>query len=134
MLVQMILPFAAYSQECIEFSGQTVAFTLSAGAKAAWDKDATGLKNRCQSEKRISFWVDQSLSGKVRFKFTGQRIAGNLSISLYTLDGRWIGAAAMQSRTSGAFSRVLLPGIYVARCEAGGTVIQTVRFVVRRQT
>lgn len=134
LFVLATLPSVIYGQPCAVDSGQTVAFTLAAGARAAWDQSSMAvLQRQVQWQKVSSFSAHQSSAGDIVFHVTGVSSAATVRISLYTINGRRVGTTAMSGRTIGAFGRKLPPGIYLACCEADGTIVRTVRFIAGRQ-
>jgi hypothetical protein len=71
-LVLLVFPFVLFAQPCIVASGQTVAFTLSAGAKASWNNPIVGIRQgRSVSKNGTSFSVYQLSNGTVAFKNLG---------------------------------------------------------------
>lgn len=134
LLVLITLPRVINAQICSTYTGQTVAFTLAAGAKAAWDQGSTVvLQRQVQWQKGSSFSVHQSSTGDIVFKIAGFSMAVNVRISLFTIDGRCVETAAMHGQTSGTFCKTLPPGIYLARCEADGAIVRTARFIAGGQ-
>jgi hypothetical protein len=131
-LMIFVLPFMLYADTCIVASGQTRPFTLTPGAKAAWNKPISGVHQRnVQSLNGGSFSVYQLPDGAIGFKTPGIKNDALLKISLFSVSGRKISAAEMDGRTSGVFAKKLVPGIYLARLDADG-IIKTTRFMVGR--
>ena len=132
-LFEVFLSSVTCPQDCTVFSGQTVPFTLAAGAKAAWDPNPTGLRTFLRPEKKAIVLLVRSHAGRVNFILSGITGIANPKISVFAIDGRYLGSATMYTPAYGMFTSHLPPGIYLARCTADGTVLQTVRFVAGRQ-
>jgi hypothetical protein len=133
-LVLLVFPFVLFAQPCIVASGQTVAFTLSAGAKASWNNPITGIRQgRSVSKNGTSFSVYQLSNGAIVFKTSGAKNDVPLNISLFSLEGRKISSIATNGRTTGEIVKKLVPGIYLARYEAKGIILKTILFSAGRQ-
>jgi hypothetical protein len=132
-LFVMVLTWLLHADTCTVASGQTVAFTLSAGAKASWNSTKSGVRQwQSPSRNGTSFSVYQVSNGIVTFRALGFRNDISSKISLFSVNGRKMWAAEMNGRTTGIFTSKLIPGIYFARFEVDGACMKTVRFLVGR--
>jgi hypothetical protein len=132
-LLLFVLPFVLYADTCFVASGQTVAFTLSAGAKASWNNTVSGVRQRSsQSTIGTSFSVYQLSNGNIAFKTPDFKNDGHFKITLFSVNGRKIDAVEMDGKARGEFNKNFMPGIYLARLEADGILLKTTRFLVGR--
>jgi hypothetical protein len=127
----ILIPCFLFAQPCSSVSGQTVAFTLSPGAKAAWNSTLT--PNRLQvfgAKVGFSFSAYQLSNGRIAFKTSNPGNENPSKISLYSVDGRKIGSITIDGQTKPEFNKQVVPGVYFARLEKNGSIVRTSRFLV----
>jgi hypothetical protein len=124
---------ASWDQTCFEGTGQTVAFTLKAGAKAGWNSSAPIIeKPHSFSKSSISLVVCKATAGGIVFKATGLKTAFPSGISIFSVTGQRISFVAMDGEARAVLNKNLAQGIYFARLETNGEILKTTRFMVGR--
>jgi hypothetical protein len=133
MLFILVFPWLLYADTCYVASGQTVAFTLSAGVKASWNNTVSGVRQR-SSQSRIgtAFSVYQLSNGNIAFKTPNFKNDVHFKVLLFSVNGRKIDAVEMDGQARGEFNKNLIPGIYLARLEVDGILLKTTRFLLGR--
>jgi hypothetical protein len=132
-LVFMVLPYIVYGQACVDTSGQTVSFTLAAGAKASWNSSIAGvLQQRIELRNANAFSVHKVADGRIMFDISSFGKASLVNISLFAINGKQIGIVNMAGRDIGEFNAKLSNGIYFARLEVNGKNISALRILVGR--
>lgn len=133
LILSILLPFLVNAQPCTTVSGQTVAFTLSPGSKASWNAPVASIKQFVPGSKiGFSFSAYQLPGGKIAFRTSSFKSDLASRISIYSVDGRRIGAIEMNIHTGREFDKQLAPGVYFARLETNGASVATTRFLVGR--
>jgi hypothetical protein len=130
----LIVTALIYAEDYIEASGQTVAFNLSAGAKAGWDKNASAIRspriiNQTTSRSVISGLINQKY---VAFSIRSQEKQQPLSIAVYRFDGRLLTRAPVSNTNTIALDHPLPNGCYWLRLESNGKALATTRLWVTR--
>ena len=115
-----------------EASGQTVAFTLSAGSTAGWNVNAI---NPIITTQKISKGVFALASinaagGALRIAFSG-KIPANAVVSVYNLKGSKVAGAPVTGANL-VVGRGMANGAYVVRVAANGVVLVTSQITVVR--
>jgi len=120
-----MLPVIALAQSYFEVSGQTVAFTLTAGAKAGWNSSISVEKTKVMP----SFGIFRIISvGNGLFVHAGAKGI----IKLFDVRGRMAVSLSLEHDGFVPLSRGLANGIYIARFEAPRMAVKTARLAVVR--
>jgi hypothetical protein len=131
-LLTILVPCILFAQSCSNASGQTMAFTLSPGAKAAWNAATNGVRqSTTQSKTGFSFSAFQASAGRIVMRTSALKIERPLMISIYSVSGSKRGALGITGTTA-EFNLHLVPGVYFARLEADGVCLGSTRFLVGR--
>jgi hypothetical protein len=123
-----------FAQTQFEASGQTVPFTLTAGAKAAWDHTATAIKNPIVATRNeITFSVFRNPSfGTVVFAAAGMKPGTEAKITIYSINGKIADMLLLNGVNTIELKNRLVNGIYYARLEIAGKMVKTSTFLVMR--
>jgi hypothetical protein len=117
-----LIPAAVWSQQYYQASGQTRLFTLAAGAKAG----PSAVLPRSQIAHSVTPHMLVTTQNGVHISILG--VQGQGRISIYNLMGKRVQSA----ETAGALSLTLRTdisnGVYFARLEVNGRLVQTTRF------
>jgi len=131
ILALFFLPVLAAAQVYYSAYGQTVPFTLTAGAKAAWhegiavETSPSALLNLPS----MSIYPIPS-SGCPRIVVSGAK--GSVIVSIYNVAGKKIRALDFSGGKGAALVKTMPNGIYFARMAVNGQIKQTTRFLVVR--
>jgi hypothetical protein len=130
-LFVIVLPCFLYAQTCFAGAGQTVAFTLKAGAKAGWNSSAPIIvKPHDFSNSSISLVVYKPSTGGIAFKATGLNASFHYKISIFSVTGQKIRSVVLDGEAKTVLNKNLSQGIYLARLETNGEILKTTRFMV----
>ena len=126
--------FATAANASVDFyeaSGQTVAFTLTAGAKAGWNSTTSAIIPTQKISKAVFGIASIAASGgALRIAFSG-KIPANALVSVYNLRGARV-ASAPVSNTSIVVGNALSNGAYAVRVVANGMTLSSSRFTMVR--
>lgn len=132
-LFVIVLPCFLYAQTCFAGAGQTVAFTLKAGAKAGWNSSAPIIeKPHAFSSGSISLIAYKGSTGGIAFKATGLKASFHYKISIFSVTGQKIRSVMLDDEAQTVLNKNLSQGIYFARLETNGEILKTTRFMVGR--
>ena len=114
-----------------EASGQTNAFTLTAGAKAGWNSSASPIISTQKMSKGM-FGISSiaASGGALRIAFSG-KLPANALVSVYNLRGARV-ASAPVSGASLVVGNALSNGAYAVRVVANGMILSSSRFTMVR--
>jgi hypothetical protein len=119
----LLLPICLWAQNYYEASGQTKAFTLSAGSKAGWNPSIAVEKTRALPALN-AFRVSAASNGL--FVHAGAKGV----LKLFDVRGRMAATITVEHNGFVALSHGLANGIYAARFEAPGMALRTTRLAV----
>ena len=134
VLVFLCISFMLYAQPCIDASGQTKAFNLAPGAKAAWNNTISGISHQPlhESKNQSGISVCKIIAGNNTFNLPTIKTGSIVNISIFSIAGKKMGVVTTTGQNSGELKRTLPQGIYLARIEVKGEWIISSRFVVGR--
>jgi hypothetical protein len=117
-----LLPAMIFAQQYYEASGQTQVFTLTAGAKAG----STAILPHGRLTPSSAPHMLVTMQNGVHISIAG--IQGNGRVSIYNLSGKRVQTAEITGKSSVALRSDLSGGVYFARLEVNGRLVQTTRF------
>jgi len=120
-----LLPALLFAANYYEAKGQTAAFLLKAGSKAAWNPSAAIEKSVVKATPDV-FSIRPSVNGL--FVQTGK--PGNLH--LFDISGRLATTLSVARDGFVPLSRGLANGIYVARFDAAGVSMRATKLAIVR--
>jgi hypothetical protein len=129
----LVLTGVISAQGFITASGQTVPFTLQAGARAGWDTSAIAIE-RVTVNPVLPLVFTAFYNGLINYKVTDPVVVNNARVSLYNIAGRLIQREAV-TRMQGTFAlnHPLANGIYFVRLETALKIpAKTVKIAVVR--
>jgi len=121
-----MLPVVAFAQITLQASGQTSAFTLTAGAKAGWNNPGTSVEEAVITPVSAAFRVNAAGNGL--FIQTGAKGV----LKLFDIRGRAAATVPVAHDGFVTLSRGLANGVYAARFDAPGMTARTTRLAVVR--
>ena len=122
LLFLCLIPAALWSQQYYQASGQTQVFTLTAGAKAGPSAVLPG--NRVARSVKPHMLV--TTQNGVHISILG--VQGQSRISIYNLAGKRVQSAETADASSLTLRSDISNGVYIARLEVNGRLVQTTRF------
>jgi hypothetical protein len=131
VLVLLIFLLISPAHSCDEFSGQTMAFTVTPGAKASWSEQAVAIKfMHIQTASGLQGSVLQSTNGTILFRTSAR---DNVAIYIYSVNGKRIDILQINKNSGLEYHEKLASGIYFAKFESKKNNSQTIRFLVRKR-
>jgi hypothetical protein len=127
----MLLPICLWALTFYEASGQTQAFTLAAGNNSGWDQNIAVENIKTVQPGIMSMTLSPNpTNGTLRIGLSGW--AGAASVAIYNVEGKKVLAFTLNNRKEKVLTHTLANGVYLARLQANGKIIQTTRFMVVR--
>jgi hypothetical protein len=117
-----LLPAMIFAQQYYEASGQTRVFTLSAGAKAG----PSAIRNVGRTIPSLKSPMLVTMQNGIRISVSG--IQGQSRVSIYNLAGKRMQLAVISEKSPVALRSDLPCGVYFARLEMNGNLVQSIRF------
>ncbi len=117
-----LLPAMIFAQQYYQASGQTQVFTLTAGAKVG----PVAVLPHGRLTSSIAPHMLVTMQNGVRLSVLG--VQGNGRVSIYNLAGKRVQIAEIADNSSVALRSDLSGGVYFARLEVNGRLVQTTRF------
>jgi hypothetical protein len=111
-----------FAQQYYQASGQTQVFTLTAGAKVG----PVAVLPHGRLTSSIAPHMLVTMQNGVRLSVLG--VQGNGRVSIYNLAGKRVQIAEIADNSSVALRSDLSGGVYFARLEVNGRLVQTTRF------
>ena len=121
-LLLCLLPAMIFAQQYYQASGQTQVFTLTAGAKVG----PVAVLPHGRLTSSITPHMLVTMQNGVRLSILG--VQGQGRVSIYNLAGKQVQIAEIAGNSSVALRSDLSNGVYFARLEANGRLVQTTRF------
>jgi hypothetical protein len=122
LLLLCLLPALVIAQQYYQASGQTQVFTLTAGAKAG----PTAVLPHGRTACSIAPHMLVIMQNGVHLSILG--VQGDGSVSIYNLSGKRVQMVEIAGNSSVALRPDLSNGVYFARLEVNGRLVQTTRF------
>lgn len=126
LILFCLLPVIVFAQSYFEASGQTVAFTLTAGAKAGWNPGISVEKPRVMAAPPDVFRISWARNGL--YVHAGAKGI----IKLFDMRGRMITSLKVERDGFIGLTHYLANGIFAARFEAPGKTVRTAKLAVVR--
>lgn len=117
-----LLPAMIFAQQYYQASGQTQVFTLTAGAKAG----PTTVRHVTNSALTTAPHLAMTTADGIRLSIAG--VIGHARVTIYNLSGKVLQVAETNGCESIALRANLSNGVYFARLEVNGRLVQTTRF------
>ena len=117
-----LLPAMIFAQQYYQASGQTQVFTLTAGAKVG----PVAVLPHGRLTSSIAPHMLVTMQNGVHLSILG--VQGNGRVSIYNLAGKRVQIVEIAGNSSVALRSDLSNGVYFARLEVNGRLIQTTRF------
>ena len=117
-----LIPAALWSQQYYQASGQTQVFTLTAGAKAG----PSAVLPRSQIARSIMPHMLVTTQNGVHISILG--VQGQGRVSIYNLAGKRVQSAETAGASSLTLRTDISNGVYIARLEVNGRLVQSTRF------
>jgi hypothetical protein len=122
LILLCLIPTALWSQQYYQASGQTQVFTLTAGAKAG----PSAVLPRGRLTQSIAPHMLITIQNGVHINIRG--IQGQGKVSIYNLAGKKVQSAEITGASSFALRSDISNGVYFARLEVSGRLVQSTRF------
>lgn len=130
VILLFLMPLSLWAQSFFEASGQTYAFTLAGGNKTGWNYTAA-------VERKVGITNDLVMTLSPNpvinyMKISLNRSQVNASVAVFNIGGKKIQNIDMNNQRDILLTRTFASGIYFARLQVGGKLVQTTRFLVVR--
>jgi hypothetical protein len=134
ILCALFLQMLASAQEYVEASGQTVIFDLKAGAKAAWDKNASPVQRpQFTKAKQRVFSISGLIdNNQITCNISGPLPVTGAAISIYRLDGMLVDRISLTSAHTIILKKQISNGYYWLRLELNKKSLAVTRLLVAR--
>jgi hypothetical protein len=131
-LFLLVLPVLVLAQDYHDASGQTLPFTLAAGAKTKWDASGISVdKTRPAIPEPVRMSLVPNPSNG-NFRISVRNAQGPTVVILYAISGKKVQCIDFTKEKEASLSKALPNGFYVARLSMNGRTVQTARFLVVR--
>jgi hypothetical protein len=122
LLFLCLIPAAVWAQQYYQASGQTQVFTLTAGAKAGSSAVLPGSRIARSVKPHMLVTTQNGVHISILC------VQGQSRISIYNLAGKRVQSAEITGASSFALRSDISNGVYVARLEVNGRLVQSTRF------
>ena len=130
-LLMACFPIFLYAQAYFEASGQTVAFNLTSGAKAAWNS-TVAIEHQQVGLPAVPVMAVYPNPTNTAVTIAVKGTSEKAMVSIYNVAGKKVRSLAFTHKASATISTGLGNGLYFARLMVNGRTVQTTRFLVVR--